>query len=278
MDLKTYLTNQINQKGFLIVSHRGEWGGNIIQNTIQSTALASRLGADIVEIDLCRTVDGEYYLFHEGHEKDLLHEERKFSEITSKEIEEMPVYNSIASKSGYRINRLDDFLSWLPDDLIINIDRAYFYFDEPHLFSLLRESGKTHQFFLKAPVTKEYLTQFSQNGEGLNFIPIVAIPSEVKVYEQYAGRIQTIGYEIVFRSEDELAKYTDLLKDYPLRMANAIHLGMPHILAGGRTDDGALFQKGKDWEDILSAGFTAIQTDWPALLNNYREEQWQDVE
>ena len=278
MDLKAHLTNQINQKGFLIVSHRGEWGGNIIQNTIQSTALASRLGADIVEIDLCRTVDGEYYLFHEGHEKDLLHEERRFSEMTSKEIEEMPVYNSIASKSGYRINRLDDLLAWLPDDLVINIDRAYFYFDDPRLFSLLRESGKSHQFFLKAPVTKGYLTQFSQNGDGLNFIPIIVNPSELKVYEQYAGEIQTIGYEIVFRHEDELAKYTGLLKDYPFRMANAIHLGTPHILAGGLTDDGALFQKGKDWEDILSAGFTAIQTDWPALLNNYREEQWQNVE
>src|SRR5690625_4453070 len=273
MDLKTYLTNQINQKGFLIVSHRGEWGGNIIQNTIQSTALASRLGADIVEIDLCRTVVGEYYLFHAGHEKDLLDEERKLLELSSKEIEEMTVYNSIASKSGYRINRLDDFLSWLPADLVINIERAYFYFDDPYLFSLLRESGKTQQFLLKAPVTKDYLTQFSQNGAGLNFIPIVVNPSELKVYEQYAGEIQTIGYEIVFRHEDELAKYTDLLKDYPLRMANAIHLGMPHILAGGWTDDGALLQKGKDWEDILSAGFTAIQTDWPAFLNNYREEQ-----
>lgn len=273
MDLKTYLTNQINQKGFLIVSHRGEWGGNIIQNTIQSTALASCLEADIIEIDLCQTADGEYYLFHEGHEKDLLHVERKFSEMTSKEIEEMPVYNSIASKSGYRINRLDDFLNWLPDDLVINIDRAYFYFDDPHLFSLLRESGKVQQFFLKAPVTKEYLTQFSQSGEGLNFIPIVAASSELKVYEQYAGGIQTIGYEIVFKHIDELAEYTNLLKDYLLRMANAIHLGTPHVLAGGLTDDGALFQKGEDWEALLSADFTAIQTDWPALLNNYREER-----
>lgn len=278
MDLKTHLANQIRQKGFLIVSHRGAWGGNIIQNTIQSTALASRLGADIVEIDICRTIDGEYYLFHEGHEKDLLQEERLFSEMTSKEIEGLPVYNSIASKSGNRINCLDDFLAWLPADLVINIDRAYFYFDDQQLFYLLRESEKSHQVFLKAPVTEEYLTSFRQNGDGLHFIPIVASPSELAFYEQHAGEINTIGYEIVFKHVDELATYVDLLKDYPLLMANAIHLGTPHILAGGLADDGALFQKGKDWEKLLAAGFTAIQTDWSVLLNNYREERWKDVD
>lgn len=277
MNFKTHLANEIRQKDFLIVSHRGEWGGNIIQNTTQSAGLAHRMGADIVEIDVCRSMDGEYYLFHDGHERTLLQESRPFSQLTSKEIEAMPVYNSIDAVSGYSINRLDAFLEWLPSDFVINVDRAYVYFDDERFFRILQASGKVEQLFLKAPAKEEYLSNFSQYGQGLHFIPIVASPAEFDFYQSYASKINTLGYEVVFKDGAELDHYDQFMgsekKESPLWMANAIHLGQSHVLAGGLTDDAALFQEGKDWEAMAAAGFTAIQTDWPVLLNAFREER-----
>lgn len=280
MNLRTELMKKIDEKGFLIVSHRGQWGGNIIQNTTQAVELANRSGADVVEIDICKTSDGAYYLFHEGYEKDVLHDNRKFSEISSEEIDGMPVYNSIHSESGYRINRLEEFLEWLPEDIFINIDRAYFYFDDPALFRLLKDSGKTEQFFLKAAPVEDYLINFIKNGEGLNFIPIIANRSEFENYQRYAGEINTIGYEVLFKTVDEMIKHQELWADIRVNdqfvMANAIHLGTTHVLAGKLSDDGALFNYNKDWEMLLSSKMTAIQTDWPEFLYKYREEWCHD--
>jgi glycerophosphoryl diester phosphodiesterase len=278
MNLQKRLNEIINKKDFLIVSHRGRWGGNIIQNTKEAVMLATRLGADVVEIDICRTSDGEYYLFHEGHERDVLHDNRPFSEISSKEIEQMPVYNSIQSESDYRINRLDEFLEWLPEGILLNIDRAYFYFDDPTLFDILKSSGKSEQFFLKSPTTEKYLTNFSENGEGFHFIPIIANPTEFELYQKYAAHIQTIGYEMLFKTVDEMNDsqklFTEIKEKNQFVMANAIHLGTAFTLTGGLTDDGALFNNNADWATLVSGRITAIQTDWPEFLDKYREERF----
>lgn len=72
---------------FYIIAHRGLWGGNIIQNTREAAELSIRAGADIIEIDICKSKDGVYYLFHNGMEKYLLGTEEPLQNITSKTID-----------------------------------------------------------------------------------------------------------------------------------------------------------------------------------------------
>lgn len=272
MDIIENLRQLINEKGFLIAAHRGQWGGNIIQNTVQSTELAIRSGADIVEADICRSADREYYLFHEGYEPLLFHEfERKFSEIDSAEIESMTVYNSTDDPSEYSINRLDAFLEYLPNDVLVNFDRAYFYFDDPKLFAILRASNKTNQFFLKAPPKAEYLEYYQKNGADIPFMPIVRNKKELEFYKANEQDLITIGYEVIFESLDVVATYGEQLFEYSFVMANSLHLGVNHKLAGGLTDDVALFDNEKSWKKMINAGFTGIQTDWPIFLDNYRK-------
>ena len=47
-----------DSKDVLVVSHRGDWR-NACENSVEAVRNASRMGVDIVEIDLGRTKDGE---------------------------------------------------------------------------------------------------------------------------------------------------------------------------------------------------------------------------
>src|SRR5699024_217133 len=107
--------DELKRKKYLIMDHRGFWGGNIIQNTRGAAMLSFMAGADIVEVDVCRTIDGEYYLFHDGNEKVLLGEDKHFSKWTSEEINSISVINTTNEPSGYYVEKLEDFLEWLPE-------------------------------------------------------------------------------------------------------------------------------------------------------------------
>ena len=56
------------EKGVLVAAHRGTSGGNIPPNTIAAFDLALKEGADILEMDLFKSLDGEIFVFHTGTE------------------------------------------------------------------------------------------------------------------------------------------------------------------------------------------------------------------
>ena len=53
-----------DSKDELVVSHRGDWR-NACENSVEAVRNASRMGVDIVEIDLGRTKDGELIVMHD---------------------------------------------------------------------------------------------------------------------------------------------------------------------------------------------------------------------
>ena len=52
----------------LVVAHRGTTLGSFPDNTVRSAIGALRSGADVIETDVVRSADGEYFLFHTGYE------------------------------------------------------------------------------------------------------------------------------------------------------------------------------------------------------------------
>jgi glycerophosphoryl diester phosphodiesterase len=67
-------------KRILLAAHRGVSGGNIPCNTIASFEIALRQGADIMELDVQRSADGQLYVFHEGKEEPHLYATRQSGE------------------------------------------------------------------------------------------------------------------------------------------------------------------------------------------------------
>lgn len=266
----------LKYKKFMIMDHRGFWGGNIIQNTRKAAMLSYMAGADIVEIDVCRTSDGEYYLFHDGNEKVLLGEDRHFSKWTSEEIDSTSVINTTLTPSGYYVEKLKYFLEWLPEGKLINIDRSWFYFDDLNYINILRNSNKIDQMFLKSPVEEKYLEELNKLDFKVPFIPIVKKKEDLDTVLKYKN-INTIGVEVIANSENHELFDCEWLLDLENKgyiiLANSINLGVGYPLFANLTDDQALTETSTDpWGKMLDMGVNAIQTDWPNFLAEYRRK------
>lgn len=268
------------EKPFYIMSHRGFWGGNIIQNTRQAARVARLAGADIIEIDICRTSDGKYYLFHDGNEPAVLGTDINFNNLSSYEVEGRFALNSIGENSGIKIERFEDFLKWLPADYIVNLDRSWFYWNDPVFFNIMVQSQKMDQLLLKSPAESDLLDRLNELQIPIPYVVIAKSLNDIKLVQKYDG-INFIGVELI----------VDTIEDHPLlheaslnyidnlsllKIVNAEDLGEGHMLFGDLDDTNAILGEGDQvWEQILSYGIDVIQTDWPNFLNEFREKRYQ---
>ncbi|UUX33887.1 glycerophosphodiester phosphodiesterase family protein [Fundicoccus culcitae] len=269
----------LKEKEFIIIGHRGFWAGNVIQNTRQSIQLAHRAGADIAEIDVCKTKDDEYYLFHNTYEHQLLRKEKDFTEYTSVEIDQFDTYNTVGGVSGYHIERLDAFLDWLPEDYLINVDRAWNYYGDNKFFDIIHASGKVAQLFIKARFGQiENIKKLNMMDTNIAFVPIIESQEEYYQIVNDCPNLNIIGVELVIKEKNnnllEAHWLSNLSKEGLLVVANAEHLGVENPLHYGLTDDTSLFE-GEDiaWGQMLEDGANAIITHWPIFLNQYRDER-----
>lgn len=269
---------RLKGKEFLIMTHRGSWQGNIIQNTRQSTVLAYKYGTDVVEVDVRKSKDGKFYLFHNGNEPNLLRKSSDLSEIASEDIKSSSLINTTLEPSGYLVERLDDYLERLPEEYLINLDRSYFYFDDPDFFKILEESGKTSQFFLKAPDKNGYLERLNKMNVDIPFVAVISNPNTYyKILENYHN-IRIIGVEYISLSnepsEKELEFFSELKNDGKIVLANSINLGKDRNLFYGLYDDDAVLDNPDEiWGKMIDYGVNMIQTDFPYFLNQFRNNR-----
>ena len=70
----------------LVTAHRGVWGGNIPCNTLDAFEVALVQGADMIELDVAHSADGELFVFHPGMEKAHLGSERAIADMRAEEV------------------------------------------------------------------------------------------------------------------------------------------------------------------------------------------------
>lgn len=258
---------------FLIMAHRGTWGGNIIQNTRQSTDVAYKLGADIVEIDISRSHDGKYYLFHDGNEATLLNTNEHFSELNSSFIDNQPLINSSGSKSDYFSNKLEDYLEWLPENYIINIDRSWFFWEDQKLFELLNKANTNKHLFVKSPILREKLDMLASRGDHLPYVGIIKSIEDFELLCEYPS-LNLVGIEIIVDSNHSELLNSEWLTDLKARgiviIANIEHLGADYNLFIGINDDNSVINPNINHLTIYPIDI--FQTDWPTFLYQLRKE------
>ncbi|MDO5690698.1 MAG: ElyC/SanA/YdcF family protein [Tissierellia bacterium] len=260
-----------------MTAHRGLWGGNVIENTHEAIGLAYRMGADIGEIDICRTMDGDYYLFHDGAEEKLFGVSVNFNEWTTDEVEERQLRNTLNGLSGKKTERLESFLHWLPEDKLLNIDRSWFYWESGFL-DYLGKLGKSDQLLLKSPVRTELLDAMERSAVKFPYMPIVSTQEELDQVLERAG-IHTIGVELIAAEDSDWGWRRETIDSIHMAglfcFANSEILHAQRKLYAGIDDDKALFQSYESsWGVLLDRGIDIIQTDWPMFLAEYRDERY----
>ena len=279
-DNNTLLNRKFAENRVLICVHRGSSHGNIIQNTTLAYKAAIMQGADIVETDTTATTDGVVLSIHDGIEKHLLQCDRNATKMTSAQIQAIAPINAIGEPSDYHIQKLSDVLDYLRHDELINIDRTWRA--EGLVLPLLDQFPyMARQAILKAPLRhRSIIEELNAHPVKYMFMPICYSLKEVDEVLKYDS-LNLVGVELIARTpKDELFSDEAIAYIHSKNLfcwANAITLftkEMKPDLFGGLDDDVSI-SKGPEygWGKLIDKGIDVIQTDWPALLKNYRTEK-----
>lgn len=255
----------------LTAAHRGVSGGNIPCNTIAAYEIALRQGADIVEIDISRSIDGKLYVFHPGMEPAHLGSSKYIKEMFSKEIDELYYINQDDVKTLYKINTLDEVLEHLKGRCIVNVDKFWMWMDE--IVAVIRRHGMEQQVLVKTPDKLVYYDMLEAVAPDLAFMPMVW--NKDNCTENLTKRnINYVGVETLFSTEnDEVVQdeYIESMHNKGLILwANAIVYDYKQVISAGHTDDLSLTDDpDKGWGWLAKKRFDIIQTDWTLPLRQY---------
>lgn len=256
----------------LLAAHRGVSGGNIPCNTMAAFEIALRQGADIMELDVQRSADGQLFVFHEGKEDPHLNAYKNFiKENTSDAIRYMRYVNVDNDATQFGVNTLDEVLEFLKDKCYINLDHCWNFF--PEAVACVRRHGMEEQIILKSAPKKPFLEAIAECAPDIIYMPIVNTKDEC--FDLISSmNINFAGSEVVFSSmESELASEAYIEKMHragKILWANAIIYRYTVQLAAGMSDDTSLTGAPADgWGKLADMGYDIIQTDWMGMCREY---------
>lgn len=271
------ISNILSQKKPLLAAHRGVCGANIPCNTLAAYAIALQQGADIIELDVSKSLDGELFAFHPGMEPVYLKCGKMISEMTAKEVREVPLLNQDEVPTHYRVPTLEEALAFLKDKAYINVDK--FWTDVEGITACIRRAGVERQAIVKTYLEEDALREVEKFAPDLMFMPMVRHKDEST--EMLLKRnINLIGNEVLFdRETDEVisdAYIAELHRKGLLIWANAIVYNEKDVISAGHTDDVSLTEDPDlGWGWLIRKKVDIIQTDWPLMLKQYIDSRKQ---
>ncbi|MDD3336401.1 MAG: glycerophosphodiester phosphodiesterase family protein [Eubacteriales bacterium] len=265
-----------NQK-VLIASHRGCFGGNIVENTLEAFEAAICCGADIVETDIHKTKDGVMILFHDPSPMRLLELPGLVEDYTLAELRSAPLKNVIGNRSDSYVTTLDELLTALKGRCLINLDQCWHFIDE--VYDAVAAKGMEDQALIKGRVPyDEVVAWIRSRGFVPQFIPIITCDEELAQFDTLPKELRIPQVEVfVQNDEDHLISpaFIARLQQRGIRLwINALSLGGGIDMSAHHDDDRSLtVSPDEGWGWLIRRGVGVIQTDWTAQLRRYLDAQ-----
>lgn len=228
-----------NDRSVMVAAHRADWR-NAPENSIEAIESAIRMGVDIVEIDVRKTIGGKLILHHD------------------------PV---IFRPKG--APTLEEALLTIKGRVLANLDKAFPYFDE--VMEIAERTGTLDHIIMKSSKSAAEAEKVLGAYKGrVIYMPIINLNSTgaISKVEDYVQRLDPPIYELTF-----LRDFNPVITIVRARIGERSRLWYDTLwpsLCGGH-DDAASQQNHDDefgWM-IDKAGAGAIQTDIPAVLIDY---------
>lgn len=265
-----YENRKLNGSPFL-VAHRGVCGANIPCNTLAAFKIALDQGADVVEIDVAKTADGKFFVFHPGMESVFLKSDRRIKEMTAEEVESLRLYNQDDVITSYRIPTLAEVFAFLKGKAYINVDK--FWTDVEGISAEIRRAGVEDQVIVKTPVDEKCLAAVRKYASDFMFMPLIDGKDEV-TEGLIAEGVNVIGAEVLFETENDdciSGSYISAMHEKGLLIwVNSIVYNEKAVISAHRTDDISLTDSpDRGWGWIIDKQADFIQTDWLLALKEY---------
>lgn len=267
------------KKDILIASHRGSAGISIVDNTIESFQCALAQQADILEMDISMSVDGELFVIHDGMEPRLFHVLDNVQTMTGEQIRRLEYFNMNAAHTGLHPNTLDEVLEHLKDRCMLNFDRSWVGPNEAlkwqTIFKTVARHGMEDQVIYKTPPDPKYAKFFADVEIPYLYMPMIDHIDQVTPFLH--APVNMVAVEVHFSSDtEELARpenYSFLCQNGIYLWANALTLGTNcGELAGGHDDKTAMLgDPDSGWGYFVDHGFDIVQSDYvPHIVQYYR--------
>ncbi len=268
---KSIFENRQARKYPFLAAHRGVCGANVPCNTLAAYKIALDQGADVVEIDVTKSKDGVYFVFHPGMEPVFLGSKKLIPEMTAEEVEAMPLLNQDRVPTSYRVPKLHEVFALLKGKAYINVDK--FWMDIEGISAEIRKAGVEKQVIVKTYTDEKSLNEVREFAPDFMFVPMVRKNDETTDWLLENG-INVIGAEILFDSEDDDVisdEYIKAMHDKGLLLwANSIVYNEKDVISAYHTDDISLYDSpDKGWGWLVDKKVDFIQTDWLLALKRY---------
>lgn len=255
----------------LIAAHRGAAAGNIHCNTWIAFEAALAQGADVMEIDVSRSLDGQLFVFHPGQELNHLGSARPVKTMTAEEVRNLRYLNVDNCPTQVGVSTLDEVLEQLKNRCQINIDKFPLFMED--IARTVRRHGMEDQVIVKTDADRQLFDRVEQIAPDLPYM-VFARGEDRFSKELKRRRLRYEGTEIIFPTEDcQVAQrsYIDEMHGMGLQVwANAIVFDCRRVLAAGHNDDISVAGQPDDgWGFLIDLGVDIIQTDWTGMLRDY---------
>lgn len=258
-----------DKNGVLIAVHRGTNGGNVIQNTTMAYLNAIAHKGDIVEVDVIRSKDGEFFAFHDGQEKLVFNQSIDIRELNASEIKQLTCFNSLAEPVSQKLETIKEVLSNLEGKAFININRSWFYGDT--FLEDLKEYPAKNQVLLKAPAKKELLIQLRDSQLDTMFMPIIKTIEELEMILSFEG-INIVDLELIFTDlQSELIKQKTMERIHQhnlLTWVNTLRLNDKTILSALLDDNAAILDGSNEKIKAVASSIKPQKLDWEFIGKN----------
>ena len=256
----------------IVCAHRGSMGANVPCNTLEAFQIALNQGADIIELDVTKSRDGELFVFHPymdfAHLGKLIPMQLK----SSKAIKKLKYRNFDFALTQYGIPTLDEAFELLKGKCVINIDK--FWTCPKEITKKIYQHGIEDSVIIKSNVNEKDLNAVAEIAPKLPYMPMVKSYSQgLEDYIINKG-IKLVAEELIFEDSS-----SPLVSDENLKMlndrglltwVNTIVYYYKRVISGGYTDDKAVVGNPHDiWGWCQQKGFNVIQTDWVGELKKY---------
>lgn len=255
----------------LVCAHRGLFGGNVPCNTLPAFKFALSQGADIIELDVEKSRDGELFVFHPGKERAHLGARIPLKRRSAESIKRLRYINYDNEKTSYGVERFEDVLLYLKGKCYINVDK--FWRNIPEISSVIRKCGVENQVIVKAPAKEQSLKLLEEYAPEFMYMPVIRRVDRItdKLLER---KINYVGAEVLFELETDpvgTKEYFDSMHQKGLVVfKNSIVYDEKAVISAGYTDDLAMAGLADEsWGKLIESGADIIQTDFCPQLKAY---------
>ena len=264
-----------SREKILICAHRGFSGADIPCNSMAAFKAAIISGADMIELDVTKSIDGNYFVFHPGMEHAHLRKKKLISTMRSDKVKKLRFVNQDDCPTDFGINTLEEVFDYLRGKCYINVDK--YWTDIPGITGCIRKCGVEKQVVVKTAIKDRYIKELLKYAPDLMFMPIVRHKDDI-TDDLIAKGINCIGAEVLFEKDDEPVasdEYIQRMHNKGLIVfGNAIVYNKNDVIAAGHSDDNSfVISPDYGWGWLADKGFDIIQTDFCPLVSKYLSER-----